>query len=164
MKYFLLIFGLLLTTGLIAQNKKPVFFFLDSTEISAREFKAINPETVTLASLYKDSSAFQLIGDRAKGGEVVYIETINFAKKRFWKFFSKKSTEYRKAFPNLGDDSNAVYILNDSILKNNYFGTLAQLDESTLKSIKVIDKKELKKKFKITDKTHGVVIEAIKPE
>ncbi|AWH86159.1 hypothetical protein HYN59_14040 [Flavobacterium album] len=161
----LLIFITLNTTALFAQKQGiPSVFFLDSLEITMDDFRKINPLTLTLTSVYYDSTAVELVGERGRRG-VVYLETKQFAKKRYWNFFRSKSKEYRKLFPTKDSDMNAVYILNDTVQTGDDFhGDLALIDNETFISIKIIDKKSLKKKYSITDKDYGIVIEATEPK
>lgn len=141
----------------------PKIFFVDSLEVSVSDFRSLNPNTITLASVYNDSTAFGLIGERGRDG-VVYIETIPFAKKRFQNFLKKSSKEYKKKFPNNDSDKNAIYILNGIVIQEIDYGKLALVDEKTLKSINIIDKKELQKSYSINDKDYGIVVTSTEPK
>jgi|GEM_PF-6349026 len=165
MKNLFTILLLILFTNLFSQQKKaiPEIFFIDSTQVSTQEFRQLDPKTVSLATVYTDSVAVAMAGEKGRNG-ILYIETHAFVKKRFQNLFRKKSKEYNKKFPDSDSDKNTVYILNDTILKEIDYGNLALIDEKALKSIKIIGKKELKNSFSIIDKEYGVIIEATETE
>ena len=53
-----------------------------------------------------------------------------------------------------------IYILNGEPLKKNFEASLADINDKALIELKVIDKKILRKKYKLFDKAFGVVIKA----
>jgi len=132
---------------------------VDSIPVTEEAFKKIDPLTIAAVSVYKDSTAIKLLGDKGKNG-AIYAETKPFAKKRFWNYLSRKSAEYKKLFPNIDSDTNAVYILNGDVKVSDYEGDLALIDDSSFKSIKIINRKTLKKEYKIADKEYGIIINA----
>jgi hypothetical protein len=89
----------------------------------------------------------------------VYIETIPFAKKRYWKFLSSKSKSYAKLFPNFDSDSTVQYILNKNLLSEKAFeGDLASINDEVFKELTIIDKATLENQYGVKDKLYGVLI------
>lgn len=139
-------------------GKNPIFF-IDSIRVSKQTFRALDSKTITLASPYYDEEAIRLMGEDGKDG-VLYIETIEFAKKRYWNFFTAKSKKYKKLISSPTSDMNVQYILNKKILIDNFEGELALTDDKNFKSLKIISKEDLIKLYNITDKDFGVIIES----
>lgn len=131
-------------------------FFIDSTSVEKEDLQKYNPEDISSVTVYKDKSAYELLGEDGKDG-VIYIETKKFCKNRYWKYFTSKSKEYQKSVKT-SDDNNIQYILNDRILKENFEGDLAAINDKVFKSIKFISKESLVKEYKIEDKDFGFQI------
>jgi hypothetical protein len=93
-------------------------------------------------TVYKDTNAIKLIGPEGRNG-VVYLETRKFARNRYWKLFSTRSAEYKKAVPNPESDSTVAYILNGKVLTGSFEGTLSTCNEKNLLELKVIGGKAL---------------------
>jgi hypothetical protein len=136
-------------------------FFLDSVNMTRIELQKYKPTDFATVTVYKDSNAIKLVGDQGKYG-AVYIETKKFARNKYWNFLKRKSNDYLKAVPSPEDEKNVVYILNDKILKTNYEADLSVLNEENFIDMEVIDKKTLKKVYKISNKEFGVVIHSTK--
>lgn len=164
MKSYLSFLFFLLTATLMAQQSlkfsEPIYF-LDSVEVSPDNFRKVDPKQIAAISVYKDSTATALFGERAKEG-VIYVETKVLAKKKLWKLLSEKSAEYKKIFPNFESDNEAVYILNGKVYTENFEGELASLKKEQINSVKIIDKKSLKKDYAISDKKYGILVDFTK--
>ena len=73
-----------------------------------------------------------------------------------------RNLSYLKAVPSPEDDKSVVYILNDKILKANYEADLSVLNEENFIDMEVIDKKTLKKVYKISNEDFGIVMHSTK--
>ncbi len=97
--------------------------FLDSVRITQNDLEQqYDPADMAAITVYKDTNAVKLIGPEGRNG-VVYLETRKFARNRYWKLFSTRSPEYRKAVPNPESDSTVAYILNGQALSGSFEGT-----------------------------------------
>jgi hypothetical protein len=141
----------------IVLSKTDPVFFIDSVRVNKWALNAFNADDIASVTVYKDTNAIKLFGPEAKYG-LIFIESKMFAKQRYWKYFNAKSAEYSKVVLIPGAEFDVQYILNNRILKNNFEGDLAAIDDKIFKSIRIIDQKELKKEFGITDKAYGVII------
>ena len=170
-KYFLTVFGILISFWLIGQSPKKMIkkigdkpvFFIDSVNVDESEMMKYSPEQIASVTVYKDNDAFELVGEEGRDG-VIYIETKDFARARYWNYFKKKSKEYSDLFITPEPNDKIQYILNDRILTNNFEGDLSMIDDTIFKEIKVIDKVTLEKEYKIKDKDFGVIITSDKPD
>ncbi|MFP2996811.1 hypothetical protein ABN763_12915 [Spongiivirga sp. MCCC 1A20706] len=138
-------------------------YFIDSINVSGEELKKYNPNQIASVTVFKGKEAIELLGENGKDG-AIYIETVNFSRLRYWKFFSSKSSSYSELVPSFDSDSNIQYILNDRVLTDNFEGDLATINDDIFKDIKIIDKKTLQKEYEIHDKDYGVVILSNKPK
>lgn len=132
-------------------------FFVDSVRMTKNDLLKYDPNQIASVTVYKDKSAWEKFGSEAVNG-LIYIETKDFAKKRYWNFLSSISIEYKKLVPEPSQDVNVVYILNNKVLKENFEGDLASINNETFINIKIITGEKLKSDFNITDKKVGVVI------
>lgn len=132
-------------------------FFVDSVRMTKNDLLKYEPNQIASVTVYKDKSAWEKFGSEAVNG-LIYIETKDFAKKRYWNFLSSKSIEYKKLVPEPSQDNNVVYILNNKVLKENFEGDLASINNENFINIKIITSEILKSDFDITNKKGGVVI------
>ncbi|MBB4803065.1 hypothetical protein HNP37_003140 [Flavobacterium nitrogenifigens] len=130
-------------------------FFIDSVNVDKDDLMKYSAEEISAVTVFKGKEAIELLGEDGKDG-AVYVETIAFCKKRYWKYFASKSAEYKKMV-NPDDDKNVQYIINDRVLKDQP-GNLSMIDDKIFKSIKLISKEELSKKYKIENKDFGFLI------
>jgi len=142
-------------------GENPVFY-LDSVEADQATILRVKPETIASLTIHDDSSSVKLVGPRGVDG-VVFIETKSFARHRYWRFLSSRSSEYAKQVPTPESDNVVQYILNDRILTNDFEGNLSLLNDSLVKEIQIVNRKYLKKKYGIKGKQFGVVILASPP-
>lgn len=134
-------------------------FLIDSVRINSSEMQNYDPKEIALVSMYRDKEAVNLFPEGGKDG-VIYIETKKFATKRFQNYLKTKSAEYKKLISQETDGSRLQYILNGKILIADFEGDLASISDKVYKSLKVIHKIELQKKYKIEDKEYGIIITA----
>ncbi|MCO5935060.1 hypothetical protein NAF17_05885 [Mucilaginibacter sp. RB4R14] len=132
-------------------------FYVDSVKVLKADLMKYNPDDIVMLTVYKDANAIELGGPEAKYG-LIYIETKQFAKKRYWNFFSSKSAEYTKVVPSATEDANVQYILNKRVLTKSYEGDLASINDKTFKEIRIISKNDLFKNFGVKDKAYGIII------
>jgi hypothetical protein len=132
-------------------------FFVDSVRIMKSDLAKINPDDVAIVSIIKDTLILKKF-DLDKNDRVIYIETKEFAKQRYWKYFASKSPEYAKLVISPENDSSIQYILNAKVLKKNFEGDLALIDDKKFKGIQIISKEQLIKDYGIENKDYGVVI------
>ena len=135
-------------------------FFIDSVNVTRIEMQEYEPTDIAVVTVYKDTNAIKLVGEQGKFG-AVYVETKKFARNKYWNYFKSKSVDYLKIVPSPQSDSSVIYILNDKVLKTNFEGDLSGIDYKTFIELIVIDKDKLKKEYKVSDKTFGVVIKTI---
>ena len=132
-------------------------FFIDSVKIAKSDLSQMNPNEVALITVIKDTITLKKFGPGAKNG-IIYIETKGFDRKRYWRYFMSKSREYAKLAPTPENDSRIQYILNSKILKENFEGNLALINDKIFKGLQIITKEQLIKDYNITDKDYGVII------
>ncbi|REG91132.1 hypothetical protein [Flavobacterium aquicola] len=163
MKYLLITFFALSIS--FAQSPKKILkklgedpvFFIDSINVEKGDLQRYDPNQISSVTVYKDKEAIALLGEDGKDG-VIYIETKVFCKKRYWKYFVSKSSEYNQFVSSYENDMNVQYVLNERVLKEGFEGDLAAIDDVVFKSIKLISKEELIKKYQIEDKDYGFQI------
>lgn len=143
-------------------GNEPVYY-IDSISVDKSQLQKYDPNEIAGLTVFKGKEAVDILGEDGKDG-VVYIETKLFAKKRFWNFFRLKSAEYLDLVPTFDSDSTIQYILNKRILKDNYEGTLASIDDNVFKEIKILPKQVLIDEYGILDKEYGVLIISEAPE
>jgi len=144
------------TTVVLEDNDTDPIFFIDSVRVNKRVLQNYNPNEIASVTVYKGSDATKKI-DAAING-LIFIETKKFAKLKYWKFFKSKSEEYSKLATSPEDDSNIQYILNKRILKDNFEGDLAAIDDKIFKGIQILSKQQLINDYNINDKDFGVLI------
>ncbi|HMC85120.1 MAG TPA: hypothetical protein VKI61_06320 [Chitinophagaceae bacterium] len=133
-------------------------YFIDSIRTNKAFLEeAYQPSEIAFVSIYKDSNAIKIAGKEAKNG-VVYVITKSFARHHLWNYFKSKSLDYLKEVPDLDTESKIVYILNGNALGSNYEGQLFDINDSNFLELTIIDKKQLKADYNISDKKLGVVI------
>ncbi|MBZ4034485.1 hypothetical protein K6T82_06890 [Flavobacterium sp. 17A] len=163
MKYLLFTFFTLSIS--FAQSPKQVIkklgsdpvFFIDSVSVQRSDLEKYAPEDISSVTVFKGKEAVELLGEDGKDG-AVYIETTLFCKKRYWKYFTSKSSKYKELVSSPEQDTNVQYIINDRVLTDKSAGDLATIDDKIFKSIQFIPKEELIKKYNIQDKDYGFQI------
>jgi len=145
------------------ESNDPIFF-LDSIRVNKMVLTNFEPSEIASVTIYKDTNVIKKIFNgkgNIKNG-LIYIETKDFAKYRYWNYFRSKSPEYAKlVISSKTDTTNVQYILNGKVLKNNFEGDLASIDDGTFKGLFIIDKNRLVNEYGITNKDYGVIITTI---
>lgn len=137
-------------------SKDPAYF-IDSIRVTKADLMKYDPNDIAVVSVYKEASATKILGPEGKSG-IVYIETKQFCKHRYWTYFKSKSLAYAKLVPSVDSDINITYILNTKVAGKNYESDLAAVNDRTFKNLQIINKDQLLKAYGITDKDYGVVI------
>lgn len=148
-------------TQVTGAGKDPVYF-IDSIRVTGAALSKYDPNDIAMITVYKDSSAVGTLGPAAKNG-LIYIETKKFSKQRYWRYFSAKSEQYAKLIPLAGKDSQVQYILNKKILRDNFEGDLAAINDKVFQRLEIISKDKLIKDYGKTDKQYGVMITSAVP-
>lgn len=129
-------------------------FYIDSVNVSKKDIQKYDPKDISSVTVFKDKAALNLIGEDGKDG-VIFIETVEFCKKRYWTYFSSKSEEYKQNVPTPQSDFNVQYIINDRVLEKNSEGDLSSINDTIFKSILFLTKQELIEKYNVTNKDFG---------
>jgi hypothetical protein len=137
-------------------DNEPIFF-LDSIRVNRRVLSSYKPTEIASVTVLKDTTAIRILGPEGKNG-VVYIYTKDYAKNKYWNYFKSKSEDYIKAVPSVHKENDVVYILDNKVLEKDFEGDLFYLNDSTFRDMKVINKKALKRDFKINNKNWGILI------
>jgi len=147
------------TQTIVAESlKTEPIFFMDSVRVSQDDLSQYNPSDIALITVIKNISTIQKIFPGTKNG-LIYIETKQFAKHRYWTYFKSKSLEYAGIVnSSKTDTTNVQYILNGKVLKKNFEGALALINDETFKGLIIINKSHLADEYGITDKDYGIVI------
>jgi len=149
-------------TSVVIENSNDPVFFIDSIQVNKTVLQSYNPNEIASITVYKSADAIRRMKKATNG--LIYIETKEFAKNRYWEYFKSKSQEYAKIVPSLDSDMNVQYILNKRILKNNFEGDLATINDKIFKGIQIIDKQQLMRDYNIKDKEFGVIITSDIPD
>jgi hypothetical protein len=88
------------------------------------------------------------------------VETKKFDIHRYQTYFKSKSPGYAKLISNPANINQIQYILNKKILKTDYEGNLAAINDKIFEELIIIDKRQLIKEYGITNKNYGVIITA----
>ena len=142
------------------ESADPVFF-IDSIRVNKRVLQNYQPEEIAMITVYKNSDATKRVKSATNG--LIYIETKDFARQRYQEYFKSKSQEYAKIISSPEKDSNVQYILNKKVLKNNFEGDLASIDDKIFKGIQIINKQQLIEDYNIKDKDYGILISSDVP-
>jgi len=133
-------------------------YFIDSIRTNKKFLEeAYQPSDIALVTVYKNSNAIKVAGPDAKNG-VIYIFTKSFARQHYWAYFKSKSLDYLQNVSDLKAEKEVIYILNGKVLTENYEGDLFNINDSTFIEMSLIDKKQLKKDYNISDKRLGFLI------
>lgn len=138
-------------------------YIIDSVRITARQFQDFDPNTIASLTIFTDTDATKRFGPDAHDG-VVVIETKDYAKRHYINFFKRKSASYDSLYKITKSDSTFQYIINDKIKDKNFEGDLARIDDWLFISLNILTADELKKRYNITNKKIGILIECKRPQ
>jgi hypothetical protein len=138
-------------------DKNDPIFFIDSIRVNKNVLQNYKPEEIATVTVFKDTSAIKIMGPTAKNG-LIYIETKEFARNKYWNYFKSKSPDYAKIILSPKEDSTIQYILNKRVLKENFEGDLSSLNNKTFKGLTILKKTQLINGYDIHDKEIGIII------
>lgn len=147
-------------TNVFKEPDNEPIFFLDSIRVNRGVLSSYEPTEIASITVFKDTTAIRILGPEGKNG-VIYIYTKDYAKSKYWDYLKSKSEDYIKAVPSVDKEKDVVYILDNKIMEKDFEGDLFNLDDNNFRDLKVIDKKTLKKDFKIKDKNWGILITTV---
>ncbi|MCJ8208236.1 hypothetical protein MUY27_00860 [Mucilaginibacter sp. RS28] len=116
---------------------------------------------------YVDGVKIDRFGSNINSSEIAYVEnkpngifihTRLGVRRQYWGYLRKKSDAYRKIAPNVLDDSNIQYIVNNVPLNSGYERILAGITNRNFIGLQVIDERMLNRAFNIYGKQYGVLI------
>lgn len=170
-KLFAILLFIILPWWLTGQSAKKVvkqigespIYFIDSIKVDVNIMLSYSPDQIASISIFRGKSAIDLAGEEAKDG-IIYIETKDFARLRFWKYFRSKSKEYFNLVTSHKPNDSIQYILNEKILVTDFEGDLSMINDKIFKGLQIIDKSTLVEKYNINDKAYGVLIFSSVPE
>ncbi|MBC8753247.1 hypothetical protein H2O64_01105 [Kordia sp. YSTF-M3] len=138
------------------------YFVVNGEPVDQKTFVSLNKADISTLSIIYGKEATDLFNENGKDG-VITVQTKTYAINKFQSTFKALSDEYNEMI-DMYKDSEIQYILNKKILKEDFEGTLSFIDETLLKSIKIIDSTKLSRKYGIIDKKVGVVIKSKPPK
>jgi hypothetical protein len=138
-------------------------FILDSTQVEQAALDQVDANTIAMVNMFYDQEAIDLLGEKAKDG-AAYIETKDFARRRFVRFFRSYSLAYDSLITQAGSDKDFQYILNDKLQEGNYEGNLVLVDKVHIVSLEILDATQLKHQYNITGKSVGIKIKSKRPK
>lgn len=137
-------------------SKGVPIMFVDSMRVSQADLQKYKPDDIATVTVYKDNMKFKHLDSNAIGA--IYIETKQFSRTRFLNYFKSKSSDFKNLLASQQSDNSFQYILNGKVLDKDYEGKLTAIDDKNFKSITIIRKDKLVKKYGDIDKTFGIVI------
>ncbi len=145
------------TTNISLFKPNDPVFYLDSIRVNKGVLSVYDENEIAFITIYKEDNALKIAGNEGRNG-VVFIYTKEYAKQKYWGFLKTKSIEYGKIVPDYNNDNTVTYVLNNKVLGKNYEVELYGLNDENFVDLKIIDSKELKKKFKVKEKKWGILI------
>ena len=139
-------------------------YFVDSVRLENQAaLMRYDASTIAAVTIYSGPEAVALLGESGRNG-AAYAETIPFARRRYWRYFRRKSAEYAALVPVPDADSAVQYVLNGKPVVGEASGNLSSIDDAIFKSLRVVDAKTLATKYGITTKKPGVLLESGVPK
>lgn len=110
--------------------------FVDSVE-SKTGMEGLDPTKIALIDIVKGSKLKEKYGPRGENG-VIFIETVDFARKRYTRMFSEMSPEYAKVLQQYKSDTAFQYVLDGELITASIPQMLAALEKKSIDSISVL--------------------------
>ncbi|WP_143011590.1 hypothetical protein [Chitinophaga filiformis] len=135
--------------------------FVDSVE-SKKGMEGLDPSKIALIDIVKGAKLKEKYGPRGENG-VIFIETVDFARKRYTRMFGELSQPYAKALKEYGSDSSFQYVLDGSPINNSIPQMLAAMERKNIENIVVMPPKMAKdtvKDYEPNDKLLWVLIQS----
>ncbi|PWV51845.1 hypothetical protein [Chitinophaga sp. S165] len=135
--------------------------FVDSVE-SKSGMEGLDPTKIALIDIVKGSKLKEKYGPRGENG-VIFIETVDFAHRRYTRMFSEISPDYARALQHYKTDTAFQYVLDGALITNSIPQMLAALEKKSIDSISVLpeDKvRQIKDQYEPNDKLVWVAIKS----
>ncbi len=135
--------------------------FVDSVE-SKTGMEGLDPSKIALIDIVKGSKLKEKYGPRGEDG-VIFIETVDFARKRYTRMFSEISPDYARALQQYKTDTAFQYVLDGAPITTSIPQMLAALEKKSIDSISVLSEdklREIKAKNEPNDKLVWVAIKS----
>lgn len=112
--------------------------FVDSVQ-SKKGMEGLDPSKIALIDIVRGKKLKEIYGPAGENG-VIFIETIDFARKRYTRMFGEISAEYKKLFDKAGSDSSFKYLLDGVEINTSQEQMLAALMRKDIDSVNVVYK------------------------
>lgn len=123
-------------------------YFLDSVNVREEVITRTDSSRISSIAVYKGLQARRLVGEEKAADGVVFVETREFARRRFERLFSLLSRQYRKTLEKCSEQRDSiVYVLNGKVLNGNYETDLASLTREVIESVTVLKPSKALKKY-----------------
>lgn len=110
--------------------------FIDSVE-NKNGLVGLDPATIALIDIVRGAKVKEIYGARGEHG-VIFIETVNFARKRYTRMFSEFSAEYADALrQHGGTDTSFLYVVDGFAVEKNVPQVLAALERKNIDTVEV---------------------------
>jgi hypothetical protein len=116
--------------------------FVDSVE-SKTGMEGLDPTKIALIDIVKGAKLKEKYGARGENG-VIFIETVNYARRRYTRMFSELSQDYAKALQQYKSDTSFGYFLDGSLIETSIPQMLAALERKSIDSIMVLSPEQVK--------------------
>lgn len=147
-----------------AQLNANSVYFVDSVRLENQAaLMQYDAKTIAAVTIYTSPEAVALLGEAGRNG-AAYAETIPFARRRYWRYFCRKSAGYAALVPTPAADSAVQYVLNGKPIVEEAAGNLSSIDDATFKGLRVVDAKTLALKYGINTSKPGVILESGVPK
>lgn len=137
--------------------QKNVLFVLDGVPITQIQIEKIDKNEIAEIIVLKGKSASDLYGKKAKNGAIL-ISSKKESIRIYQKNFSSISSEYANKLNLIKDESELVYIIDNTPIIENQEIKLRNLKANQIKEIKMIDSDAVKKIYGLDRKDGAVII------
>ncbi|WP_149697434.1 hypothetical protein [Chitinophaga sp. CF418] len=110
--------------------------FIDSVE-SKKGMEGLDPSKIALIDIVKGAKLKEKYGPRGENG-VIFIETVDFARKRYTRMFSEINPAYKIELKSYGSDTCFQYVLDGSMINSSVPQMLAAMERKNILSLVVM--------------------------
>ncbi|PSL23430.1 hypothetical protein CLV42_118147 [Chitinophaga ginsengisoli] len=135
--------------------------FVDSVE-SKKGMEGLDPSKIALIDIVRGSKLKEKYGPRGENG-VIFVETVDFARKRYTRMFGEINPAYAIKLKEYGSDSAFQYVLDGSMISNSIPQMLAAMERKNIERLVVMPPKTAKdmvKDYQPNDKVLWVLIQS----
>jgi len=133
--------------------------FVDSVE-SKKGMEGLDPSKIALIDIVRGSKLKEKYGPRGENG-VIFVETVDFARKRYTRMFSEINPAYGIDLKAYGSDTAFQYVLDGSMINSSIPQVLAALERKNIQSLVMMPPdmvKDLVNDYQPNDKVMWVLI------